>query len=46
VAACAAEIFAQPERLPEIKADLVHRRGGVEFVNPIPPDAVPDMPPS
>jgi len=44
MAACAVEIFTHPEKLPQIKADLVRRLNGAKFVNPIPPDAVPDFP--
>jgi len=44
MAGCAVEIFTQPHHLTAIKADLSRRLGGIEFVNPLPPELLPDLP--
>jgi len=44
MAACAAKIFTHPEQLSEIKADLTRRLSGVQFINPLPDDVLPDLP--
>jgi len=44
MACVAVEVFTHPERLPEIKNDLIRQRGDEPFVNPLAPEVEPDLP--
>lgn len=44
MASTAADLFANPERIAEAKADFAYRLEGTPFVNPIPDDVDPPIP--